>query len=463
MTDTLSSTKRNGFTIVELLIVIAVIAILATIATVVYNGVRVRASTSALVSDVRNAAVQSEYYKSANSSYPSNGSQPNNGTGFKITNGTTYAYSPVGSTGYCFTGYRDDLTVSYYISDTTPTPTLGACSGHPSAVSVQQMSKVTVSTLAGSQTSGYVNGQGTAARFNWVFDTATDSTGNIYVAEFFNSTIRKITPSGAVTTFAGTGSAGYADGPGATAQFNYPQGVAVDASGNVYVGDTGNNRIRKITPAGVVSTLAGDGTLGYAEGTGTGAKFNNPMQLAVDGAGNLYLNDTSNYRIRKITPAGVTSTYAGSGSRGYVDGSAGSAQFAGGGALVFDGSGNLYMTDNNMIRKISSSGNVTTLAGSPTNGYVDGNGTNARFDGAFGIAIDSSGVLFVTDSNNARIRRVTMAGDVTTYAGSGSQGLVDGPALSAKFSPPRSISIDQSNNMYVGDTYNNAIRKITSN
>lgn len=275
-------------------------------------------------------------------------------------------------------------------------------------------------TLAGSIRTGYVDSSGSNAQFNFYGITnnnavgmpglAVDSAGNVYVADVGNSVVRKITPAGVVTTLAGSGVAGYADGTGAAAQFNFlsgsaafgytaAAGLAVDSSGNVYVGDSGNNRIRKITPLGVVSTLAGS-TLGYANGTGAAAQFYTPVGVAVDGSGNVYVADYGNCTIRKITPAGVVSTYAGAGmgSAGYTDATGAAAMFWYPQGVTLDASGNLYVTDNSkVIRVISPTGVVSTIAGSWSTGYADGPAISAKFSQIQGIAVDASGNVFVAD------------------------------------------------------------------
>ena len=321
---------------------------------------------------------------------------------------------------------------------------------------------VTVSTLAGSGTPGYTDGTGTSAKFSSPNGVAVDGAGNVYVADQVNHRIRKITTSGVVSTLAGSGTPGYADGTGTSAKFNYPNGVAVDGAGNVYVADLSNHRIRKITALGVVSTLAGSGASGYTDGTGTSAKFSYPNGVAVDGAGNVYVADYFNHRIRKITTSGVVSTLAGSAS-GYADGTGTSAQFSYPTGVAVDGAGNVYVADynNHRIRKITTSGVVSTLAGSGTPGYTDGTGTSAKFSSPTGVAVDGAGNVYVADYNNHRIRKITTSGVVSTLAGSGTSGYTDGTGTSAKFAYPSEVAVYGAGNVYVADQGNHSIRKIT--
>nr|WP_315175889.1 putative Ig domain-containing protein [uncultured Flavobacterium sp.] len=233
-----------------------------------------------------------------------------------------------------------------------------------------------------------------------------DAIGNFYVAS--GHKILKTTAAGAVSTFAGTDVAGFADGIGTTAQFNNPFGLALDTSGNLYVADTGNHKIRKISSTGEVSTLAGGATFGTENGTGTAAKFFGPKGAAVDSMGNVYVADSMNNAIRKITPSGVVSTFAGgSFSGGSADGIGTAARFSNPNAIVIDANDNLYVSDtgNNRIRKISPIGVVTTLAGS-TRGYLDDTGALSQFDYPCGLAINGEGSIFVVDSNNNKIRRI---------------------------------------------------------
>ena len=320
-----------------------------------------------------------------------------------------------------------------------------------------------VTTLAGSGTEGEIDGSGAGASFNYPRKVSVDAAGNVYVADTFNYKIRKITPAGVVTTWAGSGIAGATDGIGTAASFNNPTSIAVDATGNVYVADYYNNKIRKITAAGVVTTLAGSGTQGATDGTGIAASFKYPHSVAVDALGNVYVADRGNQKIRKITAAGVVTTYAGSGSIGAIDGIGTAASFNYPRKVSVDAAGNVYVadTDNHKIRKITAAGVVTTLAGSGSIGAIDGIGTAARFNNPTGVAVDAAGNVFVADSYNHKIRKINAAGVVTTLAGNGTQGAADGTGIAASFSNPSGLAVDMSGNVYVADTGNHKIRKIT--
>jgi hypothetical protein len=325
-----------------------------------------------------------------------------------------------------------------------------------------------VTTLAGTAgVTGSADGTGATASFNFPASVATDSAGNVYVADYFNSTIRKITPAAAVTTLAGAAAVtGYADGTGATASFNSPAGVGADSTGNVYVADTYNNTIRKITPAGVVTTLAGTaGVIGHADGTGAAASFYYPRGIATNSAGNVYVADYYNSTIREITPAGVVTTLAGTaGVFGHADGTGVAASFDYVVGVATDSAGNIYVTDGNeIIRKITPAGVVTTLAGTAgIIGHADGTGAAASFSNPSGITTDSVGDIYVADSNNGTLRKITPAGVVTTLAGTaGGFGHADGTGAAASFSNPSGIATDSASNIYVADTGNSTIRKIT--
>jgi sugar lactone lactonase YvrE len=329
-----------------------------------------------------------------------------------------------------------------------------------------------VTTLAGSAgESGSADGTGSAARFYYPEAVAVDGSGVVYVADTGNSTIRKITPAGVVTTIAGlAGSSANIDGTGSAARFSSPYGVAVDRSGNVYVADTASNNIRQITPAGVVTTIAGlvgAYTYGCGDGIGRSATFFYPAGLAVDTAGNIFVAEEGNDAIRKITPAGVVTTIAGfAPSWNNADGTGSAARFASPAGVAADSFGNIYVADswNHTIRKINSSGSVTTFAGLAANsGSADGTGNAARFNRPFGVTVDKVGNVYVANLEDNTVRKITTDGVVSTLAGSPyNWGHADGTGSSASFAGPQSVACDRSGNVFVADTYNNIIRKITS-
>jgi sugar lactone lactonase YvrE len=314
-----------------------------------------------------------------------------------------------------------------------------------------------VSTFAGSFTKfGSLNGTGGAARFNLPGDVAVDSSNNLYVADSNNCTIRKITPAAAVTTLAGLASPGHTNGTGSAARFDFPQGVTVDTTGKIYVADSVESAIRKITPTAVVSTFAGlPGTSGYVDATGTAARFRFPRWLTVGALDNVYVGDTFNFVIRKITPSAVVSSVVTNPSNG-----AGEVR-----GVAMDGSGNIYTADlpHHTIRKITPDGTATIFAGlNDTPGSTNGIGSAARFNFPTGLAVDGAGNVYVGDSGNNIIRKITPAAKVTTFAGSaGLFGNTDGTGTAARFNSPFGVAVDHTGNVFVTDTGNNTIRKIT--
>ncbi|ASU32456.1 T9SS type A sorting domain-containing protein [Mucilaginibacter xinganensis] len=332
-----------------------------------------------------------------------------------------------------------------------------------------------VTTLAGSTTgaSGFTNATGTSALFNDPEAIVNDPAGNLYVVEFNNNVVRKITPGGVVTTFAGSGANTSTDGTGTGASFFGPNAITIDPTGTIlYVGD--NTGIRKIViSTQVVTTLAGGGTVtGSANGTGSAAQFNNPAGFAFDAAGNLYVADRFNNEIRKVTMAGVVTTFAGSTTAGNVDATGTSARFNNPYSLVNDGAGNFIEVDrvNSTVRKINiSTAAVTTIYGNGTAGYLDGSGTSTKFNNPKTVVRDGGGNLYIADNANNDIRLITPAGVVSTLTGSTSQtaGLTDGTGTAATFNGPFGETIISSGsdegNMYVVDQNGNNIRKVSLN
>jgi sugar lactone lactonase YvrE len=332
------------------------------------------------------------------------------------------------------------------IACTNPNPTgpLATYNLSPTSTFTPTSNPVSVTTLAGSGGVTFSNGIGLVASFFGPSGVAIDSSGNIYVGDQGNDLIRKITSGVVVSTYAGSeGVTGSTNGNVSIALFNTPTGVAVDSSGNVFVADEGNNLIRKITAGGVVSTLAGQaGVTGSTNGIGTSASFYNPYAIAVDSSGNVYVADEYNSLVRKITPGGFVSNVPGS----FFDPT----------GIAVDNLGNVYVATsyagNGSILKISSSGIVSTLAGGVT-------GTATSLKSPIGVAVDSSGNVYVGDSGNSLVRKVTQTGVVTTYAGRGSASVqIDGPAYDSTFVAIRGLAVDIPGNVYVADL--NAIREI---
>jgi ribosomal protein S11 len=339
----------------------------------------------------------------------------------------------------------------------------------------------TFTTIAGTAGNyGGTDGTNGAAQFHWPEGVAVDTNGNLYVADNYENTIRKVAPAGTnwvVTTIAGTaGATGGTDGTGAAARFSEPVGITIDQTGNLYVADNGNDTIREITPSGpnwVVSTIAGTaGIGGTADGTNGDAQFNAPSGIAVDTNGTLYVADSYYSIIRKVAPVGtnwVVTTIAGTAQNdGYADGTNGAAQFSGPSSITVDGSGNLYVADtyNYTIRKIAPSGTnwvVTTIAGQAGNsGTADGTNLAAQFNFSSGIASDSSGNLYVADTYNDTIRKIAPSGTnwvVSTLAGvAGVTGSNDGTGTNALFNWPYAVATDGAGHLFVGDSINGTIR-----
>jgi sugar lactone lactonase YvrE len=314
--------------------------------------------------------------------------------------------------------------------------------------------KVTLTVYAGDGQSGYVNGPAATARFNGPFGLAVGAGGSVYVADTGNHRIRRISTTGLVSDLAGSGIAGFADGPSDAAQFSSPNAVTAGPDGTVYVGDTGNLRIRAIAPDGTVTTLAGSGQAGYIDAVGTAARFTATAAIISGPDGSLYLPDGANNVVRKITPAGAVTTFAGNGRRGHVDGPHGVAQLnapvRGGGV---DAAGNVYVLDtgDNRIRKIAPDGSVSTVAGTGVAGYLDGPASEAQFSNEIlGLITDAAGNLFVMDAGNRRVRKVTTAGMVSTLF-----------EFTDPNMTPGNIKVDAAGNLFISDRPHHRIYKLT--
>ncbi|MBV8388327.1 MAG: hypothetical protein JO080_00850 [Mucilaginibacter sp.] len=392
-----------------------------------------------------------------------------NGVCYSTTNQTptisdTKVTSPLIYTSYSFVTNLTGLTPSttYYVRAYA---TSADGTGYGSVVKFTTSATLSgvsgaVTTFAGSATGGYSDGMGTAALFSNPTGIATDANGNIYVSDSFNNRIRKIAPDGTVTTVAGNGTAGYYDTDAANAEFYGPQGLAVDAQGNIFVADFGNNAIREITTAGVVKTVAGNGTAGYVNGAAlTAAEFKGPAAVALDKNGNIFVADRDNNMIRKITSAGVVSTVAGTKTPGYVNGTVNTttgtyASFRAPSGLVVDAQGNIFVADggNSAIRQITSAGVVTTIAGGP--------GQTTLLGTPVALTMDAQSNFFITDETG-RVVELTAAKVLYDLAGAANvAGFADGSGTSAQFNAPQGICVNPSGNIFVADFNNNRIRKV---
>ena len=334
-----------------------------------------------------------------------------------------------------------------------------------------------ITTVAGNGSSGFSGdgGPATSAKLSLFTSAgvAVDSAGNLYIGDSSNSRVRKVTPSGTITTVAGNGNPGFSGdgGPATSAQLTTPVGVAVDPASNLYIADFGGQRIRKVTPAGTITTVAGNGVQGFSgdDGPATSAKLFNPTGVAVDVTGNIYIADYFNGRIRKVTPSGIITTVAGTGVSGFSGdgGPATSARLDQAQCVAVDTMGNLYIADylNQRIRKVTANGIITTVAGNGNAGFSGDTGlaTNAQLAFPLGVAVDIAGNLYFADSGNQRIRKVAVGGTITTVAGNGNTGFSGdgGVATSAQLNNPWGLAVDTAGNLYIADLSNNRIRKVT--
>lgn len=332
----------------------------------------------------------------------------------------------------------------------------------------------TITTFAGGLVGGYSGdgGAATAAECNRVAGVACDTHGNVFIADFGNNAIRKVDASGVITTVAGTGTAGYSgDGGAATAaKLYHTAGVAVDNAGNVFIADSWNNVVRKVNSSGIITTIAGTGAAGYTGdgGPATAATLDDPNSLTVDAAGNVYIADAHNNVIRKVSTSGMISTVVGNGYNagtthgGYSGdgGPAAAAELYYPESVAFDGAGNMYIAElyNNVVRKVSAAGIISTFAGNNVAGYSgDGSpATSAQLGYPYDVVADASGNIYIADASNNVIRKVNASGIISTYAGNGTAGETGdgGAATAAELSQPTGCAVDGYGNLYIADNSN---------
>ncbi|OKQ00036.1 S-layer homology domain-containing protein [Paenibacillus sp. P46E] len=332
-------------------------------------------------------------------------------------------------------------------------------------------SKCCISTVAGNGNGGYSGdgGLGSKAQLNWPFGVAVDSKGNLYIADSDNQRIRKVDTSGMISTMAGTGKRGPTlanDGLATKTLLDTPYGVSVDNNDNVYIADKGNNRILKVDTFGIISVVAGIGGIGGYSGDGglaTAAKLNNPTGVAIDSSGNLFIADRDNQRIRKVDASGKISTFAGTGDKGNSGdgGLATAAQLSGPRGVAVDSSGNLYILSYGFVRKVDTSGKISTVAGSGSTNFT-GDGGLATLAGidqlSMGLAVDSSGNLYIADRDKGRIRKVDTSGKINTVVGGGYSGDGVGATLTS-LNFPNAVALDSSGNLYIAES-GHSVRKV---
>lgn len=335
------------------------------------------------------------------------------------------------------------------------------CTGGSITLSPPVFNTDTLVSTYGGNAQGYADGSAALAQFSTPAGVACDGAGNVFVSDMGSHTIRKITPTGIVSTIAGSGATGFADGTGAAARFASPSNLVIDANGILYVADYLNNRIRKVLQDGTVTTIAGS-TAGYTDGPVASAKFSGPRGICRDAAGNIYVAELTGSRIRKISTDGIVSTVAGKTGSGFRDGNADSAQFLSPTDVKADAAGNLIVCDmsNNRIRKITPAGIVSTIAGSGATGHAEGPALTASFARPYNLFINQDGNYVFTDIDNACLRILGINGMVSTIAGGSAIGYVNGKGRVARFDHPYSLTSDNNGNYYVGDIYNFKVRKV---
>jgi sugar lactone lactonase YvrE len=332
------------------------------------------------------------------------------------------------------------------------------------SVATSANADVRVQSFSGSGQAGFANSNGQAAQLNRPHGLAIDPKGTIYVSDRGNHAIRIVTINGDIQTLAGNGKEGNADGVGAAASFKQPIAVTVDRSGNVYVADRDNHVIRLIDPSGKVSVFAGTGTKGFANGPASSAQFNEPYGVALSTDESiLYVADYLNHSIRAVNLATKqVTTLAGNGTAGFTNGTGDKAQFNQPYNVKAGADGRLYVPDqnNHAIRRVDYDGTVSTVAGTGQSGFADGKPNEARFNNPTGLAITTQGIIYVSDRNNHRVRAIDPGGEISTIAGDGAAGQQDGPAQSAKFNRPIDIVITADGSLVVSEEGNHRLRRI---
>jgi DNA-binding beta-propeller fold protein YncE len=366
----------------------------------------------------------------------------------------------------------------------------------PGPTEAARADELAITAVAGTGVEGLAGDGGPAARAQLALPAglALDGAGHLYVADAGNNRVRKISPERIITTIAGSGPTGYLrggfggdGGPATEAELNTPTAVIVAPDGAVLIADARNNRVRRIAPDGTIATLAGNGTEGFRGdgGPAADAELDFPSGLALDAAGSLYIADTDNHRVRRVTPDGTIATIAGSGPTGYLRGG-----FGGDGrpataarlwrpfGLALDAAGSLYIADgfNNRVRRLTPDGTITTIAGSGPTGYLQGGfggdggpATAARLNFPRALVLDAAGQLYIADALNHRVRRVARDGTITTVAGSGPAGYLRGafagdgrPAAAARLAFPAGLALDPAGALFVADAENHRVRAIAS-
>ena len=341
-------------------------------------------------------------------------------------------------------------------------------------VITQSVSAQVITTIAGNGTAGYTGdgGPATSAELHNPYGVAVDSSGDVYIADASSERIRNVSVAGIITTIAGNGSYGFNGDniPATAADLRYPYGVAT-RRGNIYIADFNNNRIRRVSASGIISTIAGNGTAGFNGdgGPATAAELHGPTGVAVDGSGNIYIVEFYNYRIRKVNTSGIISTIAGNGTNGYGgDGGPATSAELHNPFGVAVGGGNVYIADevNNRIRKVCASGIISTIAGNGIYGYSGDGGpaTSSKLSNPTGVAVDGSGNVYIADYNSQRIRKVNTSGIICTIAGNGTGGFSGdhGPATSAELHSPQGVAVGGDGSVYIADYGNQRVRKVSA-